>query len=188
MALPDPQVPGSAERSLRDEEIVSILRNWTGGDLGSIALCVGVLLTAMSTMPQLAERLRLGTYEEAVAIVDELLRIDSPFVSNRRVATCPVTLAGQEIAEGERLLIHWTSANRDERAFPSPDEFDPAANSPHNLVYGTGEHVCPGRPLATLELVTALQELLAVVDVSLAETPGEREIAPVGGWAHAPWC
>lgn len=184
--LPDPEVPDSTERSLRDEEIVSILRNWTGGDLGSIALCVGVLLTAMSTRPQLAERLRHGTYEEAVAIVDELLRIDSPFVSNRRVTTCPVTLAGQEIAQGERLLIHWTSANRDERTFPSPDEFDPAANTPHNLVYGTGKHVCPGRPLATLELVVALQELLAVVDVSPAETPGEREIAPVGGWAHAP--
>ncbi len=184
--LPDPEVPDSTERSLRDEEIVSILRNWTGGDLGSIALCVGVLLTAMSTRPQLAERLRHGTYEEAVAIVDELLRIDSPFVSNRRVTTCPVTLAGQEIAQGERLLIHWTSANRDERTFPSPDEFDPAANTPHNLVYGTGKHVCPGRPLATLELVVALQELLAVVDVSPAETPGERAIAPVGGWAHAP--
>ena len=184
--LPDPEVPDSTERSLRDEEIVSILRNWTGGDLGSIALCVGVLLTAMSTRPQLAERLRHGTYEEAVAIVDELLRIDSPFVSNRRVTTCPVTLAGQEIAQGERLLIHWTSANRDERTFPSPDEFDPAANTPHNLVYGTGKHVCPGRPLATLELVVALQELLAVVEVAPAETPGEREIAPVGGWAHAP--
>src|SRR5699024_3683958 len=38
--LPDPEVPDSTERSLRDEEIVSILRNWTGGDLGSIALCV----------------------------------------------------------------------------------------------------------------------------------------------------
>src|SRR5690625_6236377 len=110
--LPDLEVPDSTERSLRDEEIVSILRNWTGGDLGSIALCVGVLLTAMSTRPQLAERLRHGTYEEAVAIVDELLRIDSPFVSNRRVTTCPVTLAGQEIAQGERLLIQDRKSTR----------------------------------------------------------------------------
>ena len=186
VALPDPEVPGSTERSLRDAEIVSILRNWTGGDLGSIALCVGVLLTAVSTRPQLAERLRLGAYEEAVAIVDELLRIDSPFVSNRRVATCPVTLAGQEIAAGDRLLIHWTSANRDERTFEDPERFDPEHNAPRNLVYGTGKHVCPGRPLATLELVVAVQEILAAADVSPAGAPGEREIAPVGGWAHAP--
>lgn len=184
--VPLPGLPGDPGRELRDEEIVSVLRNWTGGDLGSIALCIGVLLTGIARAPQLAERLRVGTDEEAAAIIDELLRIDDPFVANRRVATCPVTVAGHEIGAGERVQIHWTSANRDERVFPDPEAFDPAAHAGHNLVYGTGRHVCPGRPLATLELRVALQELLAVADVAPAPTPGEREIAPVGGWAHAP--
>lgn len=186
VALPDPAVPGSTDRALSDEEIVSVLRNWTGGDLGSIALCLGVVLTALSRAPQLAERIRVGSRTEAAAIVDELLRIDDPFVSNRRVTTCPVTLAGQQLGAGERVMIHWTSVNRDERVFPDPEAFDPEAHASENLVYGTGAHVCPGRPLATLELVVALQELLAVAEVSPAETAGEREIAPVGGWAHAP--
>ena len=184
--LPDPEVPGSTERALHEEEIVSILRNWTGGDLGSIALCTGVLLAAVARAPELAERLRDGSEQEAAAIVDELLRIDDPFVSNRRVATCPVTLAGQALEEGDRVMVHWTSANRDERAFRSPDAFDPAANSTRNLVYGAGPHVCPGRPLATLELVTLLRVLLSAAQVRPAGTPGEREVAPVGGWAHAP--
>ena len=184
--LPDPSVPGSTSRPLREEEIVSILRNWTGGDLGSIALCTGVLLMALSRAPELAARVRDGSEAEAGAIVDELLRIDDPFVSNRRVTTCPVTLAGQEIAAGERVMLHWTSINRDERVFEDPDAVAPEANAAQNLVYGTGPHVCPGRELATLELVTLLRELLAVADVHPAETPGEREIAPVGGWAHAP--
>lgn len=184
--LPDPAVPGSRDRALEDEEIVSILRNWTGGDLGSIALCTGVLLTAVARSSQIAERLRVGSFAEASAIVDELLRIDDPFVSNRRVTTCPVSLGGQEIGAGERVLIHWTSVNRDERVFPDPDVFDPEHNASRNLVYGTGRHICPGRPLATLELVVALQELLAVAEVREADTVGEREIAPVGGWAHAP--
>jgi cytochrome P450 len=186
LPLPDPEVPGSSERALREEEIVSILRNWTGGDLGSIALCTGVLLAAVARAPELAERLREGSEREAAAIVDELLRIDDPFVSNRRVATCPVTLAGHALEEGDRVLVHWTSVNRDERAFPSPDAFDPAANSARNLVYGAGPHVCPGRPLATLELVTLLRVLLSVAEVRPAGAPGEREVAPVGGWAHAP--
>ena len=184
--LPDPGIPGSHERGLEDEEVVSILRNWTGGDLGSIALCTGVLLTAVARAPELAERLRVGSSVEAAAIVDELLRIDDPFVSNRRVTTCPVTLAGQEIGAGERVMIHWTSANRDERVFGAPDAFDPEGNAAENLVYGSGRHVCPGRPLATLELVAVMQELLAVAEVRPAPTAGEREIAPVGGWAHAP--
>jgi cytochrome P450 len=186
LPLPDPEVPGSSERPLREEEVVSILRNWTGGDLGSIALCTGVLLREIARAPELAQRLREGSDDEAAAIVDELLRIDDPFVSNRRVATCPVTLAGHEIRAGERLLIHWTSANRDERVFPFPDALDPQGNAAHNLVYGVGRHVCPGRPLATLELVALLRELLAVADVRPGEGSGEREIAPVGGWAHAP--
>lgn len=184
--LPDPAVPGSTHRPLREEEIVSTLRNWTGGDLGSIALCTGVLLMALSRAPELAARVRDGSEAEAGAIADELLRIDDPFVSNRRVTTCPVTLAGQDLAAGERVLLHWTSINRDERVFPSTDAVDPGANAAQNLVYGTGPHVCPGRPLATLELVTLLRELLAVADVRPAEVPGEREVAPLGGWAHAP--
>ncbi|MBM7501127.1 cytochrome P450 [Brachybacterium muris] len=60
---------GTAERELREEEIVSILRNWTGGDLGSIALCTGVLLTGLAQMPAVAERVRAGSYTEACAIV-----------------------------------------------------------------------------------------------------------------------
>lgn len=184
--LPDADAPGSTSRALADDEIVSVLRNWTGGDLGSIALCVGVLLTGLAQAPQLAERLRSGTYAEASAIVDELLRIDDPFVANRRVATCPVTLGDQRIEAGERVLLHWTSANRDERVFADPDAFDAEGHAEQNLVYGVGRHVCPGRPLATLELVVAVQELLAVADVRPAERAGEREIAPVGGWAHAP--
>ena len=186
IALPDPEVPGSTDRALRDEEIVSILRNWTGGDLGSIALCIGVLVTSVAQMPQLAERLRVGSFHEATAIVDELLRIDDPFVSNRRVATCPVTVAGHRIEAGERVQIHWTSANRDQRVFPDPDAFDPESHAAGNIVYGTGKHVCPGRPLATLELVVAMQEILTAAEVRPADAPGEREIAPVGGWAHAP--
>ncbi|AXK45448.1 cytochrome P450 [Brachybacterium saurashtrense] len=184
--LPDPAVPGSARRPLREEEIVSILRNWTGGDLGSIALCAGVLLMGLSRAPELVERVRDGSEAEAGAIVDELPRIDDPFVANRRVATCPVTLAGRRIAAGERVMLHWTSINRDELVVPAPDAVDPEANATANLVYGTGPHVCPGRPLATLELVTLLRELLAVAEVRPSDTPGEREVAAVGGWAHAP--
>ncbi|MGY5766623.1 cytochrome P450 [Brachybacterium sp. DNPG3] len=186
VALPDPAVPGSTQRGLEDEEIVSILRNWTGGDLGSLALCTGVLLTALAGMPALAERVRVGTSAEAGAIVDELLRIDDPFVSNRRVTTCPVTLAGHEIPAGERVLVHWTSANRDAAAFPDPDAVDPAGNAAANVVYGVGRHVCPGRGLATMELVELLRSVLERCAVQPSDEPGEREIAPVGGWAHAP--
>ena len=85
-------------RFLTDEELVSILRNWTGGDLGSIALCVGVLASHLAADPALQAHLRSGGTD---AVVDEILRIDDPFVTNRRKTTCPVHVGGVDIAEGQ---------------------------------------------------------------------------------------
>lgn len=174
-------------RSLTDAELVSILRNWTGGDLGSIALCVGVLVDYLAKHPALVERVRVGADAEVDAIIDEILRIDDPFLSNRRITTCPVTVAGHEIPAGSRVKLHWTSANRDEAVF-DPDGFNPEAHSDHTLVYGTGKHVCPGRLLSTIELRTALRALVtAVHSIELhPEEKPERAVAPIGGYGRLP--
>src|SRR5699024_12761184 len=92
----------------------------------------------------------------------------------------------QELGAGDSVLLHWPSATPGGPAYRAPNAFDPAGHAAETLAYGTGRHVSPGRPLATLELVALMQELLAVAEVRPAPTPGEREIAPVGGWAHAP--
>jgi len=176
-------------RELTDEEIVSILRNWTGGDLGSMALCTGVVLTYLADQPELQARLRSGVSDrEFDAILDEILRIDDPFVANRRITTEPVTVGGRELAAGDRVLLNWTAANRDPRIFADPDAFDPVGNAPYNLVYGIGKHVCPGRPLATLELRVLTRAALAATAVIEPDPdrPRERELPPVGGFATAP--
>lgn len=176
-------------RPFTDEEVVSILRNWTGGDLGSIALCVGVLFAFLAENPEVQRHLRAGVGEADLdAAIDEVLRIDDPFLSNRRRTTCPVHIAGADIPEGAHVKLHWTSANRDASVFADPDAFDPVGNAGRNLVYGIGPHVCPGRPLATLELRVAVQEALAATEW-IAWAPGaepEREVAPLGGWARVP--
>lgn len=174
-------------RLLTEAELVSILRNWTGGDLGSIALCVGVLVEHLATRPELLERMRMAPDAEVDAIIDEILRIDDPFVSNRRITTCPVQMAGTVIPEGVRVKLHWTSANRDEAVF-QPGTFDPVGHAEANLVYGIGRHVCPGRLLATMELRIALKALVGSVQtiVLTADDKSEREVAPVGGYRRVP--
>ncbi len=172
-------------RGFTDDELVSILRNWTGGDLGSIALCVGVVLHYLAGHADLQEHLRHGaSARELDAVIDEILRIDDPFVSNRRRTTCPVTLSGVRIPEGAMVKLHWTSANRDAEVFGDPDAFDPTGHAADNIVYGVGPHVCPGRPLATLELRVAVEEALAATTaIRLVDAPEpEREVAPVGGF------
>lgn len=72
--------------------------------------------------------------------------------------------------------------------FGDPDAFDPVSNAPYNLVYGIGKHVCPGRPLATLELRALTRAVLATTTAieSDPDRPRERALPPVGGFAAAP--
>jgi len=174
-------------RLLTEQELVSILRNWTGGDLGSIALCVGVLLCYLGGNPDLAQQLRSAPDTEVDAVIDEILRLDDPFVSNRRVTTCPVHIGGRDIPADATVKLHWTSANRDESVF-GENRFDPQGHRGKNLVYGAGKHACPGRLLATWELRILLRALLSAVQtLALSnDQPPERESAPAGGYRQVP--
>jgi cytochrome P450 len=172
---------------LSDADIVSILRNWTAGDLGSMAAAVGVVTHFLATHPEVQDALRARP-EGLAAAIDEMLRMDDPFLVNRRVVTAPTTIAGFVLQPGTRIYLNWTSANRDETVFGDPDAYRPDEHAPHNLVYGTGIHVCPGRPLATLELVVAVQTLLSVTArfELAADSQPVRETYPLGGWRRVP--
>ena len=172
---------------LPDTDIVSILRNWTAGDLGSMAAALGVVVHFLATHPAQQEALRAHREDPALAI-DEMLRIDDPFLVNRRVTTVETQVAGFVLQPGTRVYLNWTSANRDEAVFADPDAYRPATHASANLVYGTGIHACPGRPLATLELVVAVQVLLAATTrIELApDAEPVRETYPLGGWRRVP--
>ncbi len=179
-------------RPLTTDEMVSILRNWTAGDLGSLAASVGVLVHFLAARPAVQQQVRAlveaGDREGLVAAVEEMLRIDDPFVSNRRVTTRAVTLGGEDIERGEQVLLNWTAANRDPLVFGDPDHYDPESNAGSNLVFGIGPHVCPGRALTLMELRVMLEELLTKTTwIELApDQPAVRETPPVGGWARVP--
>ncbi|MCB2055435.1 MAG: cytochrome P450 [Geminicoccaceae bacterium] len=147
-------------RALSEEEITSILRNWTVGEIGTIAASVGIIAEYLARHADLQAQLRADP-SSAERAADEILRLHGPLVTNRRVTTCPVEIGGRKLDEGARVTINWVAANRDPRVFDEPDTFrldrDPGAN----LLYGAGIHVCPGAPLARMELRVCLEELLA---------------------------
>jgi cytochrome P450 len=181
-----------AGRPLTDEEVVSVLRNWTAGDLGSLATSVGVIVHFLAANPAVQREVRalVDAADRAgvEAAVEEILRIDDPFVANRRVATRTVQLGGETILEGDRVLLNWTAANRDPLAFGDPDEYDPAGHAQANLVFGIGPHLCPGRGLTLMELRVIVEELLARTSwiEPAPDRPAVRETPPVGGWARVP--
>lgn len=172
---------------LSDADIVSILRNWTAGDLASMAAAVGVVLYFLAANPEIQASLRANP-GNLVAAIDEILRIDDPFLVSRRITTAKTQVDGYTLESGKRIYLNWTSANRDETVFPDPDAYRPEENAARNLVYGTGIHVCPGRPLATLELVVTTQTLLEMTTRIELANDGEliRETYPLGGWRKMP--
>ncbi|HEU5135077.1 MAG TPA: cytochrome P450 [Steroidobacteraceae bacterium] len=174
------------DRPLTHEEIVSILRNWTVGELATIASCVGILAHFLAGALPLQSQLRSNPAELPAAI-DEILRIHAPLLSSRRVTTTPVVVDGCPVQAGERITLDWASANRDERVFDQPREFRLDRNPRMNLLYGAGIHVCPGAPLARLELRVLLEELLARFELapSTRRQPTEA-LHPASGFASCP--
>ncbi|WP_367067960.1 cytochrome P450 [Oryzisolibacter sp. LB2S] len=171
-------------RPLDLRELASVLRNWTVGEVGTIAASIGILLHWLASHPDWQQRLRGEPALLALAI-DEILRIDGPLVANRRITTRATELGGCPLPAGERISINWIAANRDPRVFGDADAFRIDRDPELNLLYGAGIHVCPGAPLARLELRILMEEVLArttriTLDTSHAPT---RAVAPDAGWA-----
>ena len=171
-------------RPLRDEEIVSILRNWTVGEIGTISSAVGILVHYVAEHPNLQRRLRAQP-SLLPAGFGKMIRIYGTLVANRRITTRPVEIGGRKIGAGERISLIWISADRDGRVFEDPATFrldrDPGAN----LLYGAGIHVCPGAPLARMEMRVAMEELFARttrID-SIPDRPPTGAVYPGSGFA-----
>ncbi len=174
-------------RRLSNEEVASILRNWTVGEIGTISASVGILAQYLAENPELQRQLRSEPNLIPPAI-EEILRLHGPLVLNRRVTTRPVEIGGRKIGAGERVTVNWISANRDEAVFDEPERFRIDRDQSKNLLYGAGIHYCPGAPLARLELRVFLEELLVrTCDLALVpEKPAKFAVYPSSGFATLP--
>jgi cytochrome P450 family 142 subfamily A polypeptide 1 len=126
-------------------------------------------MEALIRFPAQRERLLRNPSGIPVA-VEEMLRWVTPIKNMNRTATRDTTLRGQKIREGDKLLLLYPSANRDERVFRDPDVFD-IGRSPNDHVAfgGYGTHFCLGASLARLELRVMFEELLRrLPDLELA--------------------
>lgn len=95
------------------------------------------------------------------AAVEEMLRFESPVQQLSRITTAEVTLHDQIIPAGERVLLLWASANRDERRWEDSETFDPGREPQRNLAFGEGIHHCLGASLARLEARILVETILA---------------------------
>ncbi len=128
--------------------------------------------------------------EKIPMAVEEMLRWVTPIQNMMRTTTCEVELHGKTLAEGERLLLLYPSANRDDAVFDEPDRFDVERDpNPHVAFGGYGNHFCLGNSLARLELRVLLEELLQrIPDLELVsqEAPPMRQANFIVGYEAMP--
>jgi cytochrome P450 len=103
--------------------------------------------------------------------VEEIVRWASPVMWMRRTVTTDTVLSGEELHEGDKVLLFYNSANRDEEVFEDPFTFDVRRNpNPHVGFGAAGPHFCLGAHLARRELTVMLRELLTrVPDITAGE-------------------
>jgi len=171
---------------LRDEDVVNVVRQLlVGGNETTTSLITNVLLRLMED-PALMARVAADPSLAEVAI-EESLRHDAPVLGLFRTTTCPVERHGEVIPEGAKVMLHFGSANRDERAFADPNVFSLDRDRQElrsHLAFGHGIHVCLGAALSRLEGTIALRQVAQrLPGLALAGTP--ERIEPFMLWGRS---
>lgn len=121
--------------------------------------------------------------------IEEMLRWVSPIKNMNRTATRDVEFNGQQIREGDNVLLLYPAANRDEDVFDDPFRFDVTRSPNDHVAFGFGTHFCLGNSLARLELRVMFEELLdRMPDIELVspEEPAYRAANFVSGYESMP--
>jgi cytochrome P450 len=146
---------------LTEEELVFQAVGLLVGGRETTAHQITNVVYMLLTYPEQLDLLRAKP-ELMPGAVEELLRfIVLGSAVNPRIATVDVQLGDTLVRAGEPVLAAMTAANRDERFFDRPDEFDITRQPNPHLTFGFGPHFCPGAQLARMELQVSLEEILS---------------------------
>jgi cytochrome P450 len=172
--------PADVTRRLSDDERIGAVITVLLGGLDTTRATFGNLVGHLARDPSLEARLRTPGWDRRD--LDEFLRLDSAVTAFGRTVTRDTELAGVSLRAGERVLVHYASANRDERRFAHADRLDFDTARPGHAAFGIGIHRCLGSHLARIQLAVGVAELLA--RVTALRLTSEIEYAP--GFVHGP--
>jgi cytochrome P450 len=184
-ALANANVDGE---SLTDAELASffILLVVAGNETTRNAISHG--LWALTERPD--ERARwLADFDSVTpTAVDEIVRWASPVIFMRRTVTAPTTLSGHEFGEGDKVILFYNSANRDEDVFEDPQRFDVRRTpNPHVGFGAPGPHFCLGAHLARREISVMFKELFRhLPEIRATAEPDRLRSNFINGIKHLP--
>lgn len=166
-----PDESGNALNEL-EFDMFFLLLAVAGNETTRNALSGGML--ALIENPEQWDRLR-ADHSLLPSAADEIVRWVSPVIQFRRTAMADCVIGSQPVKAGDKILINYTSANRDETVFTDPDTFDIGRSpNPHLGFGGGGPHFCLGRHLAKLEVEQLLRALVERVERVELVRPARR--------------
>jgi cytochrome P450 len=168
--------------NFRDQSLLSVLRDaFENGDISqeeaigiaiilfgaggeSTSALMGSSIYHLATKSEIQNELRKNN-ELIGPFIEEVIRMSPPFRFHYRHVNSDCFLGGYPLLSGEKLLLSWDSANRDENQFNNPNEFSLKREKPKNHIgFGRGVHFCIGATLARLEVKIFIETLLESFD------------------------
>ena len=158
----DAVMAGQVEgRPLTDDERLGVIVILFLGGLDTTRAAISAIVNHLIQEPGLEDRLRDPDWVKHD--LDEFLRFDSVVTALARRVTGDTELGGAKLHEGDRVLVHYWSADHDSERFENADRLDFTRESNPHLAFGVGVHRCLGSNLARLQIRIAFEELLARV-------------------------
>ncbi|MBL7488238.1 cytochrome P450 [Frankia sp. AgB1.9] len=155
-------------RPITDIEAIGTIHLLILGGLDTTAGVLGMAMLRFCAHPEIPELLR-NRPDLLTNAVEELIRLDSSFISVARTATKDTEVGGCPIKAGEQVLMYWAAANHDENEFEDPETFDPERARNRHIAFGAGPHRCAGSNLARMNLRIAVEEIVSRLrDIRLA--------------------
>ena len=157
-----------------------------GGDTTRNLVATGML--ALLEHPDQLDLLRNDLDGRLNVAIEELLRWVSPVVYMRRTATRDTQLHDKQIAEGDKVVMYYGSANRDPNAFDAPETFDITRWPNEHVAFGGGgPHFCLGAHLGRAEIQAMLREIITRLEgLRVAQEPEWLPSTFISGVKHLP--
>ncbi len=172
----------------------------TTGELGSFFLLLVVAgnettrnaishgMLALTQHPDQRARWMADFENVSPTAVEEIVRWATPVINFRRTAATDTVVGGQEIKAGQKVVMFYNSANRDERQFPDPFRFDVMRTPNEHVGFGAGgPHFCLGANLARREIKVMFEELLhRLPDIEITGEPDYLQSSFIHGIKRMP--
>lgn len=176
-------VRAQQEHGFADEVLADVCSRLLSAGSSTTAGCLGNILVRLLRMPDDGAIPLRPDARQTDALVEELIRLDTPVLGARRRAGRSFNLAGEKIAEGQLVLPMLAAANRDPAYFANPDAVDLTRTGKKHLSFGQGAFHCLGAPLTRKEIHAVLACVLPCRSAFKLHAPPVRK----AGWLlHEP--